>query len=135
METGKTYKLTYGNGTQVFHVTRISPKGKAFGLRLFESRGTWVPSPLKVGDRRVIGECDIPQNAPPLPDIDAMVAKLQVFEEEFKVASEKYERHCFEVLETRRTTEKDIPFDHDLCSWYKQVKERVLDARRWKEIK
>ena len=54
IESGKTYRLTYGNGFQLFHVVRISSKGKPFGYRLFG--WYWRIASLKVDDPRIIGE-------------------------------------------------------------------------------
>lgn len=53
IETGKTYRISYGNGSQLFHVTRISSKGQPFGYRLFGTGGTWTISSLKVNDPRI----------------------------------------------------------------------------------
>ena len=55
IETGKTYRLTYGNGTQLFHVVRISKKGKPFGFRFVGTQG-WTVSSLKVNDVRLRDE-------------------------------------------------------------------------------
>ncbi len=49
--------IGYGNGTQVFFVTRVTPKGKPFGLRLYgrsnDGGGVWDTSSLKVNDGRI----------------------------------------------------------------------------------
>lgn len=55
IECGKTYRMNYGNGSQLFHVVRISSKGKPFGYRLFGGNH-WRISSLKVDDPRIVGE-------------------------------------------------------------------------------
>jgi len=59
IEAGKTYLIGYGrNGTQLFHIVRITKAGKPFGFRYVGSN--WEISSLKVNDSRIIGEAPLP---------------------------------------------------------------------------
>jgi hypothetical protein len=69
LEANHTYLLRYGRGTQVFHCTKVSAKGKPFGLRAYGGN-CWLPADIKVDDERVIGECALPA---PLPELPAKV--------------------------------------------------------------
>jgi hypothetical protein len=48
---GTYLRLTFGRGTQLFFVSRVSAKGKPFGLRC--NGGTWTCSSIKVDDPRI----------------------------------------------------------------------------------
>jgi len=49
IEAGKTYKIQYGNGNQLFHVVRIAKSGKPFGYRYNRK---WITSSMKPADCR-----------------------------------------------------------------------------------
>jgi len=82
IETGKTYRVTYGRGHQLFHATYVSPKGKPFGLRLFAVDRTWKPSSLPINDSRLQGLAPIPADAPELPalpdKVDTKALEIEV---------------------------------------------------------
>lgn len=95
METGKTYKLTYGNGSQFFYVVSVNGR-KAGGLRLVghgTDRTHWDPSSIKVDDPRVQGEVPYPFDAPALPEIPAKVGKaeMKVLQDAFDAAKKVFE--------------------------------------------
>lgn len=58
---GTRLVLRYGNGTQLFEVTNISPRGRLCGQRLF-GRGTpyprWRRSNISPSDSRILGRWD-----------------------------------------------------------------------------
>jgi len=67
VEAGQTYRVTYGHGHQLFHITYVSKQGKPFGLRLIgrsEGRGRWAPSEMKIDDPRLGCLASIPADAP-----------------------------------------------------------------------
>lgn len=106
MENGSILRLRFGNGTQFFCVTFVTPRGRICGLRLngfspAKGGGIWEPSNLKAGDSRIIEETSLPPNATPVPDLPEYVALAPL---------------C-EIRERAEAAKKEFEEDHEAPEW------------------
>lgn len=140
MKINTTYRLQFGHGTQYFHITRVTAKGKPFGFRLngYNPRkggGEWRPTSLKIDDKRVRGEVELPDNAPKVPALRDKVCPYVLKAKTKQVKELKAEVGRLRPLNATNEGQRAAFEKHqDVVRTYHFLNDELVSLRNWDNL-